>query len=87
MSNLPLHVLQQQIVELEKQRDELQRETARLRAALIECEHQTHSMRVWGGQSWSYHPPQAGKIAKEARTALDVPNMKQSPIDLMKCEK
>jgi len=53
---------------------EAKREIERLRAALVECEHQTHSMRVWGGQAWSYHPPQAGKIAKFARAVLDVPN-------------
>ncbi|MHB9102439.1 MAG: hypothetical protein ACYC2E_13090 [Sulfuricella sp.] len=54
---------------------EAKREIEVLRAALVECEHQTHSMRVWGGQSWTYHPPQAGKIAKFARAALDVPNV------------
>jgi hypothetical protein len=42
-----------------------------LRAALVECEHQTHSLRVWSGSAWSYHPPQAGRIAKIARAAID----------------
>lgn len=46
-------------------------EIERLRAALVEIEHQTHSMRVWGGQSYTYHPPQSGKIAYVARAALD----------------
>jgi len=50
-------------------------EIEKLRAALVECEHQTHSMRVWGGTCWAYHPPQAGKIAKVARSALDVPDV------------
>ena len=49
----------------------LEAEIKRLKAALVECEHQTHGMRVWGGESWTYHPPQAGKIAKFARAALD----------------
>jgi hypothetical protein len=49
----------------------LEAEIKRLKAALVECEHQTHSMRVWGGESWTYHPPQAEKIAKFARAALD----------------
>ena len=50
-------------------------EIEKLRAALVECEHQTHSMRVWGGTCWAYHPPQAGKIAKVARSVLDVPDV------------
>jgi len=49
----------------------LEAEIKRLKDALGEGEHQTHSMRVWGGESWTYPPPQAGKIAKFARAALD----------------
>jgi len=50
-------------------------EIERLRRALIDCDHQTDSMRVWGGMEWKYHPPQAGRIHKIARAALDtVPN-------------
>ena len=50
-------------------------EIEKLRAALVECEHQTHSMRVWCGTCWAYHLPQAGKIAKVARSVLDVPDV------------
>ena len=63
------------VVEWNNRHNDAQVEIERLRAALVECEHQTHSMRVWGGQSWTYHPPQAGKIANFARAALDVPNV------------
>ena len=42
-----------------------------LHAALVVCEHHTHSMKVWNGQGWSYDPPEAGRIAKVARDALD----------------
>lgn len=43
---------------------------AELEKALEECEHQTHSLRVWAGGGYSYHPPQAGKIAQIACAAL-----------------
>lgn len=46
-------------------------EIERLRRALMDCDHQTDSMRVWGGLEWKYHPPQAGKIHSIARAALD----------------
>lgn len=46
-------------------------EIERLRRALVDCAHQTHSMRIWGGTDWKYHPPQAGKIHRIAREALD----------------
>ena len=51
-------------------------EIERLRRALMDCNHQTHSMRVWGGlKGWVYHPTQAGRIARISREALDaVPN-------------
>ncbi len=51
----------------------LEAEVERLRAALEACEHQTHSLRTWGGTSWNYHPPQAKRIAEIARGAL-LPN-------------
>jgi phage shock protein A len=56
--------------------NELRAENEALKAALEECEHQTHSLRVWGGMEWSYHPPQAGRIAKTARAALDASRSK-----------
>jgi hypothetical protein len=47
-------------------------EIARLRAALLACEHETRSLRVWGGMGWSYHPPQAGRIAEICFNAKEV---------------
>jgi hypothetical protein len=41
-----------------------------LRDVLEQCEHQTHSLRVWNGQQWTYHPPQAGRIAAMCKDAL-----------------
>lgn len=41
-----------------------------LREALVDCERHAKSMAVWGGTSWKYHPPQAGKIASSAANAL-----------------
>lgn len=64
-----------EIERLKKEQLRLAHAVGVLRTALVECEHQTHSMRVWGGQEWSYHPPQAKKIAKVARDALEVPNV------------
>lgn len=55
------------------EREELQiaaGEIERLKIALESCEHQAHSMRIWNGQGWTYHPYQAGRIAKIAREAL-----------------
>ena len=51
-------------------------EIDRLRDALRECHHQTDSLRVWNGNGYTYHPPQAGIIASTSRAALDsVPNV------------
>jgi len=50
---------------------ELQQENDRLRRALMDCDHQTDSMRIWGGMEWKYRPPQAEKIHRIARAALD----------------
>lgn len=46
-------------------------EIERLRRALMDCDRQTDSMRVWGGMEWKYHPPQAGRIHNIVRAALD----------------
>lgn len=59
--------------EWEDLRDDLQfaaAEIEQLIVALESCEHHTHSMRIWNGQGWTYHPFQAGRIAKIARDAL-----------------
>ena len=39
--------------------------------ALLKCNHETDSMRVWGSSEWKYHPYQAGRIAQISREALD----------------
>lgn len=44
---------------------------AELEQALADCEHQTHSLRVWNGQGFDYHPPQAARIARIARAAIE----------------
>lgn len=55
-------------------------EIERLRRALMDCDHQADSMRVWGGMGWRYHPPQAGIIHNIVRAALDaVPNTRVNP--------
>jgi hypothetical protein len=41
-----------------------------LRKALEYCKHQTESLRVWNGQGWTYHPPQAKRIFDAAEEAL-----------------
>ena len=48
-----------------------ERELAGLRVALEECNHQTQSMRVWGGMAWTYQTPQVAKIAEVSRAALN----------------
>lgn len=54
----------------------LAREVRRLRAALEQCDHQTHSLRVWNGQQWTYHPPQAGRIAEICKARMEMtPNV------------
>lgn len=40
-------------------------------AALIECDRQTESMRIWAGMGYRYHPPQARQIHDTARAAID----------------
>ena len=40
-------------------------------AALIECDRQTESMRIWDGMGYRYHPPQARQIHDTARAAID----------------
>ena len=52
---------------MDKAADEIEK----FRAALVACEHQTHSMRVWNGNGWTYQWPQVEKIARFARAALD----------------
>ena len=51
--------------------DRLRARIAELERALAECEHQTHSLRVWNGGEYAYHPPQAERIAKIARAAIE----------------
>lgn len=50
-------------------------EVRMLRAALERCEHQTHSLRVWNGHGWLYHPPQAGRIAEICKARGMTPNV------------
>ena len=47
------------------------KEIERLRIALEECDHQTHSLRVWANNEWKYSPPRVGQIARISREALD----------------
>lgn len=56
--------------------DALAREVRRLRTALEQCDHQTHALRVWDGQQWTYHPPQAGRIAEICKARMELaPNV------------
>lgn len=55
---------------LRKKLEAAQLHNKELREALAECGRHAHSMAVWGGERWTYHPPQARKIAESSCNAL-----------------
>lgn len=59
------------VAEMRQQLRDRDARIAELERALADCEHQTHSLRVWNGQGFDYHPPQAARIARIARAAIE----------------
>ena len=58
--------------QLERELAEARRDVRTFRQALIMIDAQAESQRVWGGQSYRWHFPQAKAIHDITRTALEM---------------